>query len=744
MMRELSMMKLLKNGEASIVNTIGQRNTFEKFPFGNLPVVLFACYFPSAKIIKQGKEKFLALLILFLMLSTIGISQIVIRSLHTVLNSTTDALSFTSPSYQPRRNTVLLGFVINSKGTANNATSRLKPSGASGNGLTWTEIANTPYATNYQITVFRAATGSTSTAGGFTVNFPGSGGQARQNCIIQVLELNGVDVSGTNGANAIAQIITATGSNSNPTINLAAISDCGSGVIGVFGNDIDPFNATPETGFTEIFDVGNSNIDIGGYLSYATNTTDNTVRVTRGNSNWGGIAIQLNKAETYSNFPCVSTSAASNGQTFTSGANQVFCINGTANNLQLNTSSVAGVVVAKANTLTFSSVNMSNGSSFIVDQGATVNFPATSLNTADLTIANGGSFIASSFTLNNTSAFRVYGQVVINGDVTLNNPNALIYLGPISSLTITGTLTINSGQVLLDGGSLNANTLVTRSGSGIQICQGGNIVVNRYLDNNQANVFSTGAGGGCLGAVGPAGQLGPSTNNSFQAITANNALKLCIPSSEVTVTSFFNAGSATVFNNCGGCASVLSMALLPIQLLSFTGVPKSNAETLLEWKVADNHEVGYLTLETSRDGRVFSTMAQIKKNVAPTYYFKHIISEPGVYFYKLKMSDIRGKTSYSNTISIVNGTSPSTQIFGPVNNMVNSNMLQIKMYAGKNQQVQYSISDISGRVAARKKVFVQRGMNQWAISLQEFAKGMYFIQIDTEDLNPSTFKFVKE
>lgn len=705
---------------------------------------VYGCTFPSYNDIvsKMGLVKGLVV-VLALVFSAHSDAQVVIRTLGT-LNSTADALSFSSGSYQPRRNTVLLGIVINSRGTANNATSRLKPSGATGNGLTWTEIANTPYATDYQITVFRAGTGSTSTLGGFTVNFPGSGGQARQNCIIQVIELNGVDVSGTNGANAVAQIVTNTDNSVNPTLNLGTISDCGSAVIGIFGNNTNGFNGTPEAGFTELLDVGTNNINIGGYISYASNNTDNTVSVTRGNSNWGGIALQLNKAEIYSNFPCLSTSAAGNGQTFTVSTNQAFCINGTANNLQLNANTIAGVVVAKANTLTFSSVNMSNGSSFVVDQGATVNFPATSLNTADLTVANGGSFSAPSFSLNNTSAFRAYGQVVINGDVTLNDANALMYIGQLSTITITGTLTINSGRILLDGGSLNANTLVTRNGSGIQICQGGSFVVNRFVENNQLNVFSAGAGGGCFGAVGPLGQLGPSTNNGFQAITANSTLRLCIPASGVTVTSFFNAGSASVFNNCGGCSSVLGITTLPIQLLHFGGIPKSNSESLLEWKVTDNNEVGFFSLESSRDGRDFKTIASIKKNVSPSYSYRHFVSEAGVYFYKLKMADIRGKITYSTTISIVHGNSPFTQIFGLVNTMVTNTQLQVKLYAGKNQQVQYIISDISGRITMRNNVYLQRGMNQWVVPIQELAKGMYFIQIDTEDSKPATFKFVKQ
>jgi hypothetical protein len=112
-----------------------------------------------------------------------------------------------------------------------------------------------------------------------------------------IYEITGVPTTGTNGADAIVQAVTNTGTASaNPSISMTAISDGRNAVMTFFTNSVNPFGGTPESGWTENYDVGYATPDNGTYIMRRLTTTDNTPTVTAAASDWSGIAIEIKSA----------------------------------------------------------------------------------------------------------------------------------------------------------------------------------------------------------------------------------------------------------------------------------------------------------------------------------------------------------------------------------------------------------------------------------------------------------------
>lgn len=222
------------------------------------------------------------ILFITLLLSRIAYGQIVITDMGSAC-VTTNASSFGNTGVTLDANALYL-FIAGSTGTTN-------PGTITATTTTWTSVAAIGDATR-RVQVFRYM--GTSTVTGESVNLTNFGGGST-GYWYRLLKVTGVKTTGTNGADAIVQSSSATGApGTNPKVTLpSAISDPLNGVIAFFINDVNPFAGTPASGFTELVDCGFNTPTTGGYLMYATSTTDNIPTVTRASSNYRGIAFEL-------------------------------------------------------------------------------------------------------------------------------------------------------------------------------------------------------------------------------------------------------------------------------------------------------------------------------------------------------------------------------------------------------------------------------------------------------------------
>lgn len=158
----------------------------------------------------------------------------------------TDASSFSTASITPNKNKIVLVCIYI------NETSGTPPLPTlSGNGMTWTEVATTTSGTVRGI-VFRGVSSSPS-AGAITIDF---GGNSQNDCEWIVVELTGLDIRGTNGANAIVQSATGTVNGTSLSITLSAFSGSLNPTFGFVCSRNGPSElVTPGSGFIELANV---------------------------------------------------------------------------------------------------------------------------------------------------------------------------------------------------------------------------------------------------------------------------------------------------------------------------------------------------------------------------------------------------------------------------------------------------------------------------------------------------------
>jgi hypothetical protein len=155
-------------------------------------------------------------------------------------------------------------------------------------GNTYTQIATR----NYQSTGTRRSTLSafrclvaTGGTGTITVDF---GAATQDACISSVDEFTGMKTSGTNGADAIVQSVTAQGTSSTPTATLSAFAHVNNWTLGFCGTP----NIQPAvgTGYTSTFGNGVSSCSM---RSQYKGSNDTSVEFGTSITTWGEIAIEL-------------------------------------------------------------------------------------------------------------------------------------------------------------------------------------------------------------------------------------------------------------------------------------------------------------------------------------------------------------------------------------------------------------------------------------------------------------------
>ena len=189
--------------------------------------------------------------------------------------TTTNATSFATASITPTANRLVLAWV----------TSRVAAAGiptASGNGLTWVQVATIADGSGgIRLTVFRAM-GASPSAGAVTFDF---GGVSQTSCCWSIAEYGSVDTSGTNGIWAVVQSVTkTTAAGTSDTNTLAALENAKN--VHVCGNAIMANEAqTPDADFAELGDANAASNAIGLETQWAANQLPCTVTWTTSAAN---------------------------------------------------------------------------------------------------------------------------------------------------------------------------------------------------------------------------------------------------------------------------------------------------------------------------------------------------------------------------------------------------------------------------------------------------------------------------
>lgn len=141
--------------------------------------------------------------------------------------------------------------------------------------------------------------------------------------------------------------------------------------------------------------------------------------------------------------------------------------------------------------------------------------------------------------------------------------------------------------------------------------------------------------------------------------------------------------------------------VLPIELLYFRG--KATTEgNLLEWATATEHNNTHFTILWSNEGRLFDGIADVPGalNSTHTITYEHLDGRPthGFNYYTLRQTDIDGKNTDSDPISVYTETTPETiidcrNIIGQKANPTDPGMVFLTIRKGERTYVVRKVND---------------------------------------------------
>lgn len=151
--------------------------------------------------------------------------------------------------------------------------------------------------------------------------------------------------------------------------------------------------------------------------------------------------------------------------------------------------------------------------------------------------------------------------------------------------------------------------------------------------------------------------------------------------------------------------------VLPLQLVQFTGVA-SGTTNLLQWTTAAEERTANFEVQRSVDGVHFTSIAQVAALGTTTgqQAYRYVDDVSGhaqpVYYYRLKMADNNGQFTYSPVIMLQRN---SHDFLVRVLQNPFRHQLQATVTSPQLQDCAITLTDMNGRVVARKKITLQKG-----------------------------------
>ncbi|MEP7237180.1 MAG: T9SS type A sorting domain-containing protein, partial [Ferruginibacter sp.] len=183
---------------------------------------------------------------------------------------------------------------------------------------------------------------------------------------------------------------------------------------------------------------------------------------------------------------------------------------------------------------------------------------------------------------------------------------------------------------------------------------------------------------------------------------------------------------------------------LPITINYFTGT-KNNGSHLLNWKVTCvSTPSATIEVERSIDGRNYSSIYSINATALRCQQpFDYADNQPakGVNYYRLKMTDVDGKITYSTVVSLINA-SKGIDVMNIAPNPIVNGRFNLKVSAAEKVQMQLQITDMQGRILQTQAVSMIAGFNSIPVNVRNLSAGTYQLFGNTDDGRTRVLRFV--
>jgi hypothetical protein len=174
-------------------------------------------------------------------------------------------------------------------------------------------------------------------------------------------------------------------------------------------------------------------------------------------------------------------------------------------------------------------------------------------------------------------------------------------------------------------------------------------------------------------------------------------------------------------------------ALLPVVITKFDGETIKNVHHLT-WETSTEIENRGFDVERSADGRSFSSIGFVPTKSANgnsasvlSYNFEDSRPLPGISYFRLKQTDINGRSNYSKVLMLQTAVGNDMQYSLVYPNPVGSQLNMIVL-APKATRINVQIVDFVGRAVRTQSFDVKRGSNNIQMNVGNLNSGQYMVK----------------
>lgn len=186
-----------------------------------------------------------------------------------------------------------------------------------------------------------------------------------------------------------------------------------------------------------------------------------------------------------------------------------------------------------------------------------------------------------------------------------------------------------------------------------------------------------------------------------------------------------------------GMARIINSSItLPVNLITFSA-SKQNTAVQLNWQTTGEQNSLLFEIERSSDGVNYSKLGEVLAggNTSNTRNYSFQDAQPlAVNFYRLRLVDVNGRTSYSKVVVVRFDSKSGLLVFpNPVKNVLN---LQLTQPAGK---INIQLFDASGRMVKNYELQSSGSTLSTSIDVSNLVRGVYLLK-----LNDQSMKIIKD
>lgn len=173
---------------------------------------------------------------------------------------------------------------------------------------------------------------------------------------------------------------------------------------------------------------------------------------------------------------------------------------------------------------------------------------------------------------------------------------------------------------------------------------------------------------------------------------------------------------------------------LPVELISFTARLSAD-DAVLQWKTASEQDNDYFSIESSTDGRNFTSIGRVAGNgttqLQQHYSFTdHNISRyrANTIYYRLRQVDFSGEYKFSFTRYVTAPALPDVIVLKAFPSPFN-NYLQVQINSNEMQTATISLYNAQGRNILTELPKLNLGLNNIILSELNLVAGIYFLKV---------------